>query len=99
MGILKKYDKKTCEGLPVFGPEKKSVVLSLPFVGNQGQILHRQVQRMHKTITPWINLRLVFTPVFKLTTLTKLKCPIPIISQSNLVYKIDCKECKNNLYW
>ena len=91
----KKYQDKTCESLPVFGPEKKSVTLCLPFVGNQGQILQRQLKRMVSAITPWVNLRIIFTPVFKLTTLTKLKCPIPVLSQSNVVYKIDCKECSN----
>ena len=88
-------DKKSSENLPVYRPEKKCVILHLPFVGDQGQILHRQLKRMLKTVTPWINLRLVFSPVCKLTTLTKIKCPIPIISQSNVVYRINCKECKN----
>ena len=91
----KKYKDKTCESLTVFGPEKKNVIVCLPFVGDQGKILQRQLKRMVSAITPWVHLRVIFTPVLKLTVLTKLKCPVPVLSQSNVVYKIDCKECSN----
>ena len=32
--------------------------------------------------------------MFKLACLSKLKCQIPIFSQSNIVYKINCKDCQ-----
>ena len=87
------YVKKSQEVLPVFGPQKKPVIISLPFLGDQSQKLKRQLLRLIKAVAPWIKLTVVFTPVFKLACLSKLKCQIPVLSLSNVVYKINCKDC------
>ena len=92
--LNKKYDKKSQEDLPVFGPEKKSKIICLPFLGPQSDKLKRQLQRLTKSITPWIKLSVVLKPVFKLACLSKLKCRVPVLSLSNLVYKINCKDCE-----
>ena len=44
-------------------------------------------------ICPWIDFSLVFKPVCKLNRLSRLKCKIPSVCQSNLVYKVSCKDC------
>ena len=91
--LQKKYSSKAQETSPIFGPEKKAVILCLPFVGDQGIKLKRQLQRLVCAVTPWIKLTVIFRPVFKLETLSKLKCQIPVFSLSNVVYRINCQEC------
>ena len=48
-------------------------------------------------LTRWVKLSVGFAPVLRLTCLSKLKCPIPVLSLSNVVYKINCKNC-NQFY-
>ena len=79
---------------PSFGPNKKQVVLSLPYCGVNSDKLKRQLRRMISGICPWIDLTLIFKPVCKLNSLSRLKCPVPKLSQSSLVYKVKCKECE-----
>ena len=67
--------------------------MCFPFIGDQSVNLNRQLQRLVKSIAPWIKLSVVFRPVFKLSVLSKLKCVIPILSSSNVVYMIKCKDC------
>ena len=78
---------------PVYGPEKKQICFSLPYCGVNSDRLKRQLGRMFNTICPWIKLTFVFKPVCKLKCLSKLKCNVPKLSQSNLVYRITCSEC------
>ena len=78
---------------PVYGPDKKSVIVCLPFLGDHSIIIQRQLQRVVNKVTPWINLSVVLTPAFKLTTLSKLKCQVPVLSLSNVVYRINCNVC------
>ena len=94
--LCRTFEKKL-EDLPVFGPDKKSVIICLPFLGDQSNKLRRQLQRLVKALTPWIKISVVFTPVLKLTCLSKLKSKIPILSVSNVVYKISCLDC-NQFY-
>ena len=91
------FETKSQEELPVFGPQRKPVIITLPFLGDQSQKLKRQLHRLTKAVTPWISLTVVFRPVCKLVCLSKLKCQIPVLSLSNLVYKINCKDC-NEFY-
>ena len=44
-------------------------------------------------VAPWTKRRVIFKPVFKLQTLSNLKCQIPLLTLSNLVYRINCREC------
>ena len=87
----KQYNNKDSE--PVYGPEKKLVVLSLPYIGLNSFKVNRQLKRMTSAVTPWINLRVVFKPTFRLSRLSKLKSAFPLISRSRVVYKVNCAEC------
>ena len=82
------------KSLPLFGPEKKPMIMCLPFIGDQSVKLQRQLQRLVRAIAPWINLSVISRPMFKLSVLSKLKCSIPALATSNIVYLIRCKDCK-----
>ena len=51
------------------------------------------IKRLLGAVAPWINLRMVFKPVSKLSCLSKLKCPIPLLSRSGVVYRVNCVNC------
>ena len=79
---------------PVLGPEKKTVLLSLPFTGEAAaQKLKRQLNRLLAKITPYAQLRIIFTASKKLTCLSKLKSAYSRLSHSGVVYKISCLDC------
>ena len=78
---------------PVLGPERKKVFMKLPFVGCQSVKLKRQLDRLVNCIAPWVKLNIVFCPAYKLSSLSKLKCALPLASLSNVVYKISCADC------
>ena len=44
-------------------------------------------------VAPWIDLRVVFKPALRLSSLSKLKSAFPLISRSGVVYKINCAVC------
>ena len=92
--VVKKFlSKKYEHSGQVYGPEKKPVIVCLPFLSEQCIKLQRQLQRLVNGVTPWIKLIVVFSPAFKLTSLSRLKCKMPVLSLSNVVYKINCKDC------
>ena len=78
---------------PMFGPEKKTLTVSLPFCGNSSYQLKRQLTRIYCAVFPWLNLRIVFRPMEKLGKLSKLKSQFDRKDQSNVVYKVNCKDC------
>ena len=80
-----------------FGPQKKKVFLFLPYCGVSSVKLQRQLKRMYSVVFPWISLIIVFKPVCKLSLLSKLKSPIPTMTKSHLVYKVNCCDC-NEFY-
>ena len=80
------------EPVPI-GPEKKKVYLFLPYCGFSSTKLQRQLKRMYSVVFPWIQLIVVFKPVRKLSLLSKLKSPIPTLSRSHLVYRVNCCDC------
>ena len=43
---------------------------------------------------PFVNLKIVFKPVYKLNCLSKLKSQYSLLSLSNVIYKINCASCK-----
>ena len=77
----------------VFGPPAKLVCICLPYCGVPSLKLKRQISRTLSAVCPWIQLRVVFTPVCKLTTLSKLKSSLHKLMRSNVVYKLNCKDC------
>ena len=85
------------DNMNIFGPEKKVVFLSLPYIGIQSIKLKRQLHRVIDKVAPCIKLNVVFVPLCKLNRLCKLKCKIPLLCKSGLVYKVRCSEC-NEFY-
>ena len=79
--------------LHVFGPQKKPIYTSLPYCGLQSKKLARQLKKIYSKIAPWTNLICLFKPVKKLNSLSKLKSPYKLLSQSGVVYKISCLDC------
>ena len=77
----------------VYGPEKKPIYLYLPFCGENSLKIGRQLQRIYTKVAPWTRLILFFKPIYKLNTLSKLKSKYKLLSNSNVVYKINCANC------
>jgi predicted GIY-YIG superfamily endonuclease len=80
---------------PNFGPEKKTIFISLPFCGQNSTKLNRQLSRIIDSIAPWAKMNIVFKPSSRFQSLSKLKSVIPILNKSNVIYKINCKNCKD----
>ena len=76
-----------------YGPEKKPAFLCLPFCGPNSIKVKRQIVRLISSVAPWVQPRIVFKPVLKLSALCKLKCQFPLLVNSNVVYKVQCKDC------
>ena len=55
--------------------------------------LKRQLQRFVEAVVPSVDLRVVFRPVRKLSCLSKLKSVLPVMSRSNVIYKVHCNNC------
>ena len=89
--LLRKFAPQVKE--TVFGPEKKPVMLCLPYCGTDSLKLKRQLIRTFSAVAPWINLRIIFKPVFKLGCLSRLKSQLPTLSMSKVVYKVSCHDC------
>ena len=45
---------------PTYGPEKKTLTLSLPYCGPRGDRLRRQLKRMYSAVAPFVNIRITF---------------------------------------
>ena len=80
--------------LPSFGPEKRQVFLFLPYCGINSIKLKRQLERLINAISPWSKLCVVFKPIYRLKSLSKLKSNIPLLNRSNVIYQVNCSECK-----
>ena len=78
---------------PTYGPEKKPIFLALPYIGVHSDKVKRQLLRTLGAVAPWIKPIIVFKPSVKLSLLSKLKCQYPLLSQSNIVYKVECQQC------
>jgi hypothetical protein len=77
----------------VYGPEKKPCFLNLPYCGNQSLKIKRQLHRIFAKVAPWAKLVIIFKPINKLSSLSRLKSPYNLLSNSNVVYKISCSDC------
>ena len=76
-----------------FGPERKKVMLCLPYTGVACDRIRRQLTRIVSAVAPSIHLLVIFKPLFKLSVLSRLKCPFTLLSNSNVVYRVDCSKC------
>ena len=79
----------------VFGPEKKKVYLTLPYAGQISLKLQRQLGRMCQAVFPCVELTVIFKPAYKLSKLCKLKSLFPLLSNSNVIYKVNCATCSD----
>ena len=77
-----------------FGPEKRSVYISLPFIGPNSLKLGKQLNRLISKIAPGIDLNIVFKATNRLKAISKLKSPIPTLNKSNVSYQINCLGCQ-----
>ena len=84
----------TQKSLPEFGPSKKPVMLCLPYIGINGDKIKRQLSRLLTATAPWIDYKIVFLAKNKLSRLSKLKCAIPTLSRSGVVYRVGCGDCE-----
>jgi hypothetical protein len=75
------------------GPEKKHVIITLPYCGEKSLKLQQQIKRILHKIAPWTRPFIIFKPVLKLNLLSKLKSPIPLLNRSNVVYRLECSDC------
>ena len=79
--------------IPTFGPEPRKVFIQLPFCGIISIKLKRQLERVLKIVAPRTKLNIIYKPYCCLSKLSKLKSSVPVLNQSNVVYKIDCLNC------
>ena len=78
----------------VLGPEKKQIYLNLPFCGSNSSKIGKQLKRIVGKIAPWTKLNLIFKPVNKLKSLSRLKSSYKLLSHSKVVYRINCLDCE-----
>ena len=91
--LSRQYDKSRSSE-KVFGPEKKRVVLCLPFCGLNSTKIKRQLSRLVGAVIPSVELLIIFKPIMKLSILSKLKSSLPTLSRSNVIYKVHCNDCE-----
>ena len=78
----------------IYGPKLKDVYISLPYKGKQSTSLRQQLINLFANSAPWIKVNTVFTTNNKIGKLSKLKCKLPLIKQSHLIYQINCDDCQ-----
>jgi hypothetical protein len=89
--VASKLNSETKES--VYGPEKKTLFLNLPYCGDYSLKLERQLKRIYSKIAPWTKLICMFKPVKRLNSLSKLKTPYRLSSLSGVVYRVGCSDC------
>ena len=77
----------------MFGPKKKNIYLTLPYAGQVSLKLQRQLRRLYQAVLPSVELKVIFKPVYKLSRLSKIKSSYQLLSNSNVIYKVDCATC------
>ena len=86
-------EKKKNMDIPTFGPAKKLVTLVLPYIGSNGDKIKRQIKRIYSCIAPCLDISIIFKPMDKLSRLSKLKSKLDLLSNSGVVYKVNCDNC------
>ena len=76
-----------------YGPNPKDIYIRLPYKGQQSVTLKRQLIRILAKIAPWVKLNCIFFASNKISRLCKLKCSLPVIKRSHLIYQVTCKDC------
>ena len=68
-------------------------MLRLPFLGVHSAKIKRQITRLLASVAPWIKPCVIFVPICKLSKLSYLKCKYKLLSQSGVVYRVNCSSC------
>ena len=76
---------------------RKCYIMSLPYAGQNSVRLNRQIGRIFNKVAPWSKVNIIFKPVQRLNCISKLKSAILLLNRSNVIYKINCKDC-NSFY-
>ena len=88
VGLIKHEQK----GVTLYGKQKGLLV---PYCGINSIKLKRQLARLINAISPWSKLCVVFKPIYRLKSLSKLKSNIPLLNKSYIIYQVNyCSECK-----
>ena len=93
--FLNKVEEFSVDTCKVFGPERQKLYLSLPYAGPVSLKLRRQLKRMYSAVFPCVELIIIFKPASKLSKLCKLKSCYPLLSKSNVIYKVNCASCSD----
>jgi hypothetical protein len=93
---LTKHQSKNIDRriLPVFGPEKRRMFVEIPFVGKQTDALKKQINRFTSNVRPDLDLRFIARPPRSVQTHFPVKDPVPIHLQSDIVYSVQCADCR-----
>ena len=85
--VIKSHDEN-CRRPKLFGPDKFSAVLKLPYLGKISQLFEKKIQDLTQLTFNHIKPRVVFVskPVLSL----QLKDPIPYLDKSCIIYKFNC---------
>ena len=79
---------------PVAGPDKNRIVFTLPYAGALSLSLDRRLKRLYSSVAPAIDLRCIFVSSNRLSRLSKLKARFDTKTLSNVVYRVQCKNCE-----
>jgi hypothetical protein len=74
--------------------KKEEVFIDIPFYGKPTEGFRKRFTNLAKSLNPNINIQPILRPLPSLSKYFPIKDPIPNEHQSNIVYKINCTECK-----
>jgi hypothetical protein len=92
-------DKMISPPLKVQTPtvSKLLIPIVLPYTGNHGIQIRQQLHKLFSSAFPQVQLRVIFTPICRLSNFFHFKDRIPLNLRSHVVYQFEC-QCCNALY-
>lgn len=76
-------------------PLKEEFTISLPFLGNQSNMIKKQLTRTFSNLYPSAKIKVIFRSGIRIGSLFKFKDSIPSHILSLLVYKFSCSGCNS----
>ena len=77
--------------------QKDKMFVKLPYYGNQSYKIRRNLKELMMQFYPQINIQIIFTNAFSISSFFQLKDKIPDKLRSSLIYKYQCGRC-NSVY-